>query len=170
MKVSIAVAAIVYALLGAGCGRPGDPGSAPPAVTAHDTHSERAPPPVLPAGQQWATDEPLRTAMTRIRSALEPVLPEYQQGRLKAESAQALADAVEADVSYMVENCKLEPEPDAALHVLIGRMMGAAGAMRADPGSPGGVPQLAAVLRDYGATFDHPGWTQLPAAHPSDRR
>jgi hypothetical protein len=65
----------------------------------------------------------------------------------------------------MVENCKLEPEPDAALHVLIGRLLSAAGAVREDPGSPDGVPQLVAVLHDYGATFDHPGWSQLPDVH-----
>jgi hypothetical protein len=103
--------------------------------------------------------------MTRIRSAVEQDRPAYERGTLQAEAAGALAAAVEADVRYMVENCKLEPEPDAALHALIGRMLSAAGAVRGDPGSPDGVPQLVAVLHDYGATFDHPGWTPLPEAH-----
>jgi hypothetical protein len=33
--------------------------------------------------------------------------------------------------------------------------------LRADPASPGGMPKLVSVLRDYGATFDHPGWEPL---------
>jgi hypothetical protein len=103
--------------------------------------------------------------MTRIRSSVERIQPAYEQGRLAADSAEALAAAVEADVRYMVENCRLEPEPDAALHALIGRLMSAAGAVRRDPGSPEGVPQLAAVLHDYGATFDHPGWTEIRDGH-----
>ena len=127
-------------------------------------HTDHVAAPVPPAGQLWATDVPLRSAMTRIRSAVEQNRSAYERGVLQAESAAALAAAVEADVRYMVENCRLEPEPDAALHALIGRLLSAAGAVREDPGSPDGVPQLAAVLHDYGATFDHPGWSQLPDA------
>jgi hypothetical protein len=29
------------------------------------------------------------------------------------------------------------------------------------------MPQLAAVLHDYGATFDHPGWTEIQDGHAS---
>jgi hypothetical protein len=103
--------------------------------------------------------------MSRIRNAVERIRPAYAQGRLPADSAEALAAAVEADVRYMVENCRLEPEPDAALHALIGRLMSAAAAVRRDPGSPEGVPQLEAVLHDYGATFDHPSWTEVRDGH-----
>jgi hypothetical protein len=175
MKVLNAVAAVVVsALLGTGCDSADGPeAAAPPAGEKADRgtaaeqhgHASHAAAPVLPAGQLWATDVPLRSAMTRIRNAVEQNLSAYERGSLQAESAGALAAAVEADVRYMVENCKLEPEPDAALHVLIGRLLGAAGAVREDPGSPDGVPQFAAVLHDYGATFDHPGWSQLPDAH-----
>jgi hypothetical protein len=58
----------------------------------------------------------------------------------------------------MIQNCKLEPEPDAALHVLIGRMLTASEAMKKDPASRAGWPELMAILHDYGAAFDHPGW------------
>jgi hypothetical protein len=175
MKVWNAVAAaLVSALLAAGCERAESPEAAAPEAggtadlgTAAEPHghASHAAAPVLPAGQLWATDAPLRSAMTRIRSAVEQDRPAYERGTLQAEAAGALAAAVEADVRYMVENCKLEPEPDAALHALIGRLLSAAGAVRRDPGSPDGVPQLVAVLHDYGATFDHPGWTPLPEAH-----
>jgi hypothetical protein len=175
MKILNAVAAaVVSALFGTGCAIADGPEAAAP--TAGDTadlgtaaeqhgHASHAATPVLPAGQLWATDVPLRSAMTRIRSAVERNRSAYERGSLQAEAAGALAAAVEADVRYMVENCNLEPEPDAALHALIGRLLSAAGALRGDAGSPDGLPQLAAVLHDYGATFEHPGWTQLPDAH-----
>jgi hypothetical protein len=167
MKSSIVAVAIFSALPGTGCDPGGDREAAthagaeaadPETAAQQHEHAGHAAATTLPAGQLWATDVPLRSAMTRIRSAVERSQSAYEQGRLQPESAKALAAAVEADVQYMVENCRLEPEPDAALHVLIGRMMGAAGVLREDPGSPEGVAELAAVLHDYGATFDHPGW------------
>ena len=57
--------------------------------------------------------------MTRIREAVERIDPQ----QLQTANANVLATAVEQDVAYMVSNCRLEPEPDAALHLLIGRMM-----------------------------------------------
>jgi hypothetical protein len=41
--------------------------------------------------------------------------------------------------------------------------LSAAGALRIDPESADGLPQLVAVLRDYGVTFDDPGWEPLGA-------
>lgn len=84
---------------------------------------------------------------------------------MRAADATALADQVENDVRYMIENCELEPEADAALHVLIGRMIEAANALRTDPAAEGGVPQLVSVLHDYQATFDHPDWTSIDHAN-----
>jgi hypothetical protein len=132
---------------------------AEPAVAAdHQTHAEHGAAPVLSQGQRWATDAPLREAMLRIRDGVAAGAPAFHAGTLSAAEAQALATAVEADVQFMIANCRLAPEPDAALHALIGRMFGAAKALRADPASAAGLPQLEAVLNDYGATFDHPGW------------
>jgi hypothetical protein len=113
----------------------------------------------MPAeGQRWATDAPLREAMLRIRDGVAARATAFHEGTLSAAEGQALAAAVEGDVQFMIANCRLAPEPDAALHALIGRMLGAAEALRDAPLSADGVPQLEAVLNDYGATFDHSGW------------
>ena len=113
----------------------------------------------MPAeGQRWATDAPLREAMLWIRDGVALNATAFHDGTLSAAAAQTLAAAVEGDVQFMIANCRLAPEPDAALHALIGRMLGAAEALRDDPLSTGGLPQLEAVLNDYGATFDHSGW------------
>jgi len=60
-------------------------------------------------------------------------MPAYQSGALNANQAQSLSATVEQNVTYMIQNCKLEPQPDAALHVLIGRMLTAVEAMKKDP-------------------------------------
>lgn len=132
---------------------------------AHHGHAAHepvpAPAPTLAEGQRWATDVPLREAMLRIREGVASSLHAFREESLSAGEAQALAAAVEADVQYMIANCRLEPQPDAALHLLIGRMLGAAEALRADPAAPGGMPELVSVVRDYGASFDHAGWEPL---------
>lgn len=114
--------------------------------------------PLPPEGQRWATDAPLREAMLRIRDGVAARASAFHAGTLSAADGLALAAAVEGEVQFMIANCRLAPEPDAALHALIGRMLGAAEALRADPASADGLPQLAAALHDYGATFDHPNW------------
>jgi len=127
-------------------------------AASHDTHATPIAAPVPPEGARWPTDEPLRAAMLRIRDATDRVAPSYDAKEVQAADAAALAATVEQDIAYMVANCRLEPEPDAALHALIGRMMAAAAALRKDPLSAAGVPQLQAVMHEYSTTFDHPGW------------
>lgn len=98
------------------------------------------------------------SGMLKIRTGVEATMPAYQSGVLNANQAQSLSATVEQNVTYMIQNCKLEPESDAALHVLIGRMLTASETMKKDAGSPAGWPELMAVLHDYAAAFDHPGW------------
>lgn len=124
--------------------------------SAHDPAHAAAP--LLAEGQRWATDAPLREAMLRIRDGVAARASAFHAGTLSAAEGHALAAAVEGEVQFMIVNCRLAPEPDAALHALIGRLLGAAEAMRVDPSSADGLPQLAAALHDYGASFDHPGW------------
>lgn len=155
------VVLVLLILSGVGCHRAETPSeSAPPPVAqkSHEPHPAPAAAPGRPEGALWPTDEPLRTAMSRIRAALERAAPAYERGEFQATEARALARAVEDDVAYMVANCKLEPQADAALHVLIGRMMSAATALKDNPASTAGVPQLEAALTDYSTSFDHPGW------------
>src|SRR5690606_1871285 len=116
---------------------------------AHDAHDAVIAP---PEGTLWPTDESLRTAMSRIQAAAERAVAARP---LTREAAHALAGTVEENVAYMVENCKLPPEPDAALHVLIHRMLSAANLMKQDASSNAAVEQLVGTLHDYYRTFDH---------------
>lgn len=168
-SLSIGIAAAVLAISVAACGSDPAPAGqqtespateiqapvAAEAHDAHDAHDDHGPLPVLADGQRWATDEPLRKAMSGIRDDVAKNLPAYHESRLQAADAEALAVSVEDNVNYMIANCQLEPEPDAVLHAMIAQMMGAATALREDPASAEGVPRLVSVVNDYEATFDH---------------
>ena len=159
---TIVLAAAALALASTAMAGPRESEDTAQAHHGHATHEAvPAPAPELAEGQRWATDAPLREAMLRIREGVASRMHDFHEESLSAAEAQALAVAVEADVQYMIANCRLEPQPDAALHALIGRMLGAADALRADPVAPGGMPELVSVLRDYGASFDHPAWEPL---------
>lgn len=167
MKSLVLIALAAPLLLAVGCGRdeaaPGTDSTAAASSEAHAAHihANDATGPVLPEGDRWATDEPLRASMLKIRASVEEAMPAYQSGALDPNQAQSLSATVEQNVAYMIQNCKLEPQPDAALHVLIGRMLTASEAMKKDPASQAGWPELMAVLHDYTATFDHPGWRPI---------
>lgn len=164
MKILVLVALAASLVLAIGCGReeagPEPDSAAVASGESHATHMHEtdATAPVRADGERWATDEPLRASMLKIRAGVEATMPAYQSGALDANQAQSLSATVEQNVTYMIQNCKLEPEPDAALHVLIARMLTASEAMQKDPASHAGWPALMAILHDYGAAFDHPGW------------
>jgi hypothetical protein len=155
MKTLIICAAAMVSVLGLGCSR-ADAELDAAMHTDHSAHQRTLAP---PGEQLWPTDEPLRVSMLKIRSAVEKARPAYERKELRAADSRALAEVVEESVAHIAANCRLSPEPDAALHLLIARMINAAQSLKNDPASQGGLPQLAAVLHDYRSAFDHPGWS-----------
>lgn len=117
----------------------------------------------LNAGQKWATDEPLRQGMTRIRDALEPRLGAAQSGRLSAAQYAALGKEIEGQIAYIVQNCKLEPQADQVLHVILAELTQGNDALLGKSKSvkrSAGVAQVVRSLENYGKYFDHPGWRE----------
>lgn len=110
-----------------------------------------------PQGNRWATDEPLRTGMTRIREAVAPHAGPGAQP-LSAAQAQTLATTVRDQVQYLIENCKLDPKADATLHAVIGDLLAGAKGLEADPAAMDGLPLIVEALNQYPKYFDHPDW------------
>jgi hypothetical protein len=135
-------------------------------ASGHDHASHTATALTLNAGKRWATDEPLRLGMQRIRDAVMPVLGGSGQRTVSASQAKAMAESVQAQVNFLFQNCKLEPAADAALHVLITEILAGAAAVAADPAAQTGPAQLLGALRKYPEHFDHPNWQPLPAPSP----
>lgn len=130
----------------------------------HDSHAVLK----LNEGAKWQTDDALRTGMERIRTAVAHAIPEVHAGRYDAAQYRTLGETVERQVAYIVQNCKLQPDADAALHAIIAEIgkgldvitTRSGGGRRAD-----GVIHLARALDDYAAHFEHPGWKRLETGH-----
>lgn len=135
----------------------------PPAEHAHGKAHEHAPSALAldAAGQRWATDAPLREGMLRIRAAVAATLASQGDRHLDAAAGVPLAEAVDAAVAYLFANCRLPPEADANLHLLLVRIIDAAPALRSDDRAEAGLVRLLEALEAYPHYFDHPGWEAL---------
>ena len=129
---------------------------------SHGSPDGDAPVLVLYDGKQWATDEALRTGMQRMRDATVLVLEKQRQGPLQPEETAKLAAAVQDNVNYLIQNCRLEPKADAVLHVFITELLEGATLVNAKPPAPAGLEKLTHALNEYPKYFDHPGWVQIP--------
>ncbi len=119
-------------------------------------------------GQKWKTDAPLRQGMTNIKAAMQPHLHAIHENKLKAASYQALAKRTNTQIAFMVESCKLAPEADAQLHLIIAELGAAVEAMSGKDKAQSrqnGALQLVHALESYGEFFDHPGWTESATKH-----
>lgn len=117
----------------------------------------------LDHGKKWSTDEPLRKGMGEIRSLIDAQHAGIHKGRLKPADYAALGEKIEAQVGYVVANCKLDAEADANLHIVVGEILEGVEAMKGkEKRSPrAGAGKVVDALNDYGKYFDHPGWKRL---------
>ena len=124
---------------------------------AHDSHDTVVAP---PEGKLWPTDEPLRIGMSRIETAVAQA--NAAKRPISRKRARALARTVEGTITYLIEHCQLPPEPDAALHMLIARMMTAANQLDHETSTEAAITQLVNTLHDYRGTFHH---SSAPSPH-----
>lgn|SRR5574338_273260 len=128
---------------------------------AHPAHGrDEVPRLQLNDGKKWATDAPLRQAMTTLNQALAGALPRIHKNRFAPADYDALAKTVDDQVAFVVANCKLEPQADAMLHRVIAELLAGAEAMQGKTGQPrhAGALRVQGALQDYGEYFQHPGW------------
>lgn len=140
------------------------------AESAHEhSHSDTARAAMqLNQGQKWGIDAPLRQGMNAIHGDVSTALNQIHDGKMSVADYDALAGKVNTQFLYIVENCKLEPEPDAQLHIVLGNIMQgleavkgkATGQDRAD-----GVVKIAQTLNTYGDFFEHEGWKAIDLTH-----
>lgn len=137
---------------------------------AQDGHQHHAPTPAAAAvvpGQRWDTDAPLRTGMRKIRTAVD-ALQHYEHGHMGPEQAVVLATQVQEQVAYLVANCKLKPQADAALHVIIAELSVGAQALRSSPADTSVIAPMRQAVQRYPQQFNDPGWS--PADEPEEAR
>lgn len=118
----------------------------------------------LDAGKKWGTDAPLRKGIEGIRTAIAADKAAIHAGKMSPAKYDALAGKVDGQVAFIVQNCKLSPEADAQLHLVIGEMMQGVDAIRGKDKKASrraGVEKIVASLNAYDKHFDHPGWRGL---------
>lgn len=137
-------------------------------VFAHDhdhSHDSGAPAALsLNNGMKWSTDESLRQGMVRIRDALALDMPAVRAGSISAVQLGALGDKVNAAIGSIFQNCKLEPQADAMLHLILAEIMAGADVLaKATSPEAGneGARRVAKALDNYQTYFEHPGWAGL---------
>lgn len=115
-------------------------------------------------GDRWETDAPLRQAMAKLRGDIRPLMQEIHQNNLAAEGYDALALSVQDQVTYMIQNCELEGDADAQLHLVIAQLLAGADAMKGetqDQPRRDGAVQVVGALNDYATYFEDPTFEKL---------
>ncbi len=137
---------------------------ASPPAHEHAGHGNLA----LDHGKKWSTDAALRTGMNNIREQVGPRLGAIHSGKLTTAQYSELAQKVEAEVGYIVANCKLEPKADAMLHLVIADIGAGVDALagRSTSLRPAqGAAAIVTALNEYNRFFRHPGWKAIRAGH-----
>jgi hypothetical protein len=138
-----------------------------PALAAGDAHDHGAATSValqLDHGKKWQTDEPLRKGMTSVRTAVATDLKVVHANKATTRQYEALAAKVNAEVAGIVQNCKLPPEADAQLHIVVAELIAGAEAMEGKEKGVArrdGAVRVIKALNAYGEYFDHAGWNRL---------
>jgi hypothetical protein len=139
-----------------------------PAFAANDAHEHghgaQEAKLVLNQGKKWPTDAPLRQGMDNIRGAIAKDVKAIHGNKATPKQYEALAAKVNAEVAGIVQNCKLEPEADAQLHIVIAELIEGAETMQGKhkgEARRAGAERVAKALNAYGEHFDHAGWKRL---------
>ncbi len=138
------------------------------ATDAHD-HGKSAPHKLeLNAGKKWGTDDALRQAMSTIHQTVSQTLPTAHSGKAKVADYETFGKDVTAQITYIVENCKLDPKADEQLHIIVADMMSGVEAAEGKEGEKkraAGVVKVAQAANAYGKHFDHAGWKAIKVPH-----
>ena len=112
-------------------------------------------------GAKWTIDEPLSRAMNNIRDVMAEEIEALHANELDGEEYIALSEQINAEVTYMIENCKLEPEADAQLHIIIHDLLGGTTAMSDQTNAKKGAITVVEALDDYSTYFDDPNFEPI---------
>lgn len=124
-------------------------------------HAEEAKHLKLNNGKKWRTNANLRLGMERIRDALAAAAA--RSGKMSAKQYQELAQKVNNQISFMVQNCRLDKQTDAILHLILADLIAGADEISTSGDEHSmhqGTKKISDGLKDYATYFEHPGWHQ----------
>ena len=128
-------------------------GAIPAALAqAPATESHHASPATAIGATRYVPDAPLLAGMRRIKAAATE-LARPPEGGPDPTRVLAQADAIGQAVDGIFRDCRLAPEPDAALHPVLARLLGAVNALRADTRDAEAVAAIGQAIADYERLF-----------------
>jgi hypothetical protein len=138
-------------------------GAAPVALAQSHDHGHATPALTLDHGKRWQTDAPLRKHKSDLRASVATDLGRIHSGTLPAAEYAKLGATVEGKVAAIVTDCKLPPDADAMLHVIVADLVAGADVMqgKAQGDRAAGAHQVVTALNNYARYFDHPAFKPL---------
>ena len=115
----------------------------------------------LDNGKKWQTDDVLRRGMSEIRTVLAESLTPIHENVFTPKQYDALAARIQAQIDYVVSNCKLPEKADQQLHLVLEQIIEGVAEMKAATRPSQGAAKIARALAQYGEYFDHVGWRPL---------
>ncbi len=100
-------------------------------------------------GKKWQTDEALRRGMSEIRAAMAEALTPIHKNVFTPAQYEALAARTQAQIDYVVSNCKLPEAADQQLHIVLEQIIDGVAEMKAATGrrrSCGHSPSTVTIL------------------------
>jgi hypothetical protein len=134
-------------------------------VAAHDHDHEHGASSGAPSalalnqGRKWPTDASLRQGMGRIRDVMEVAMPTIYAGKADSAQFEIRAKQVNEQIAFMVQNCKLDKETDAMLHLVLAEIIVGTEAMEGknkELDRRGGAVKVMHALENYDRYFDTP--------------
>lgn len=135
------------------------------AHSEHHDHDEKSAHVLkLDHGKKWKSDDSLRKGMSAIQTLMKKNLPDARHGIMKDVGYQTLSDAIDVQVALIFKNCKLDPQADQMLHLVLIQIIEGSSAMKADQPTLArktGALKVVQALKVYGQFFAHPGWVAI---------
>lgn len=135
-----------------------------PAAKGHDHGHDHGAAPValkLDNGKKWQTDDNLKAGMTAIRNDLQAALDPIHAETYTPADYKALGEKIDGHVQGIMSKCKLAPEVDAQIHVVLSDIFAGTSIMKKDGDRISGAVKIIKALGAYGDHFEHPGWVPI---------
>ena len=124
---------------------------------AHDHHAGHAAMPEVAAGHvRWPIDTALGRGMARVQAGSDALAGLHATGTPDPARSRVIAEELRSAVNTMFAECRLPPEPDAALHRLLAQVLDAARQLADGDLGGAAATQLRTVLTRYRELFDDP--------------
>lgn len=130
----------------------------------HHHHASNSQDLKLNNGQKWPVDQALKTNMAKIHAKVKSKVAAIHANQLSNQQYASLAKSFEKEIQAIFANCKLSPEADKALHIVLANMLRGIEGMKGksqkvDPRA--GIIKVVEALDQYGEFFNHPNWERF---------